>query len=297
MELSWLMRLRIALAFGTGAVLIGVLAWPLAVPSEPLGAVYLETTSLGGVMILVGLAFLAGLVAYFLSWPYGREIGILAAPAGLAVWGIRSGSMGDLIRQNFALEQRQALYVVLKWEPFLWLGIVGAGFAGVLVAQKLWAKPQPDEPKQEAASKMNAYLSAAIALVFSVLISQFCIAILAKDVAMGDRELGSVVAQPAAGQIAFAVIVSFGIAGFVVKKFLGSSYVWPIIASAFVNIFVVSAYVKANVLQYLVQHWPAVFFSNSALSVLPVQMVAFGTLGSIAGYWLAVRYNYWRKHG
>ena len=27
-----------------------------------------------------------------------------------------------------------------------------------------------------------------------------------------------------------------------------------------------------------------------------VLMVAFGALGSIAGFWLAVRYNYWRKH-
>jgi len=25
-------------------------------------------------------------------------------------------------------------------------------------------------------------------------------------------------------------------------------------------------------------------------------MVAFGTIGSIAGYWMAIRYDYWRKH-
>ncbi|MHC4619761.1 MAG: hypothetical protein ACYTEQ_18600 [Planctomycetota bacterium] len=296
MELSWLMRLRIAAAFGTGAILIGILGWPLAAPPEPFGAVF-DTIGSGSALVLAALAFLAGLIAYFLSWPYGREIGILAAPAGLAVWGIRSGSMGHLMTQNFTLQQRETLFAALKWEPFLWLGIVGAGFAGVLVGQKLWSQPKAGRSKQQAASKMNVYLNAAIALVFSVLISQFCIRILAKDVAMGDRELGSVVAQPAAAQIAFAVVVSFGVAGFVVKKFLGASYIWPIIASAMVTTFVVSAYAKAHVLQYLVQHWPAVFFSNSALAVLPVQMVAFGTLGSIAGYWLAVRYNYWRRHG
>jgi hypothetical protein len=38
------------------------------------------------------------------------------------------------------------------------------------------------------------------------------------------------------------------------------------------------------------------FFSNAAISILPVQMVAFGTLGSITGYWLAVRYKYRREH-
>ncbi|GAI88636.1 unnamed protein product, partial [marine sediment metagenome] len=27
-----------------------------------------------------------------------------------------------------------------------------------------------------------------------------------------------------------------------------------------------------------------------------VQMVALGTLGSIAGYWMGIRYDFWRKH-
>jgi hypothetical protein len=49
-------------------------------------------------------------------------------------------------------------------------------------------------------------------------------------------------------------------------------------------------------LQQLVEHYPLVFFSSTVISILPVQMVAFGVLGSITGYWLAVRYYYWRKH-
>jgi hypothetical protein len=56
-------------------------------------------------------------------------------------------------------------------------------------------------------------------------------------------------------------------------------------------------YVKQSTLQRLAQEWPVVFFPNAVISILPVQIVAFGTLGSITGYWLAVRYNYWRKHG
>jgi len=119
---------------------------------------------------------------------------------------------------------------------------------------------------------------------------------LAQDVRIFDNKLGSVLAQPAVGQIVFAVLVSFGIAAFVVKKFLNVSYICPTVASALVTAFAVSAYVKQDVLQHLIQHWPAVFFSNAVTSILPVQMVAFGSLGSIAGYWLAVRYNYWRKH-
>jgi len=103
-------------------------------------------------------------------------------------------------------------------------------------------------------------------------------------------------AQPVISQIVFAVLVSFGIAAFIFKKFLDISYIWPTVASALVTGFVITTYIKQDVLQHLVSHQPAAFFSNAVASILPVQMVAFGTLGSIAGYWLAVRYNYWRKH-
>jgi hypothetical protein len=61
-----------------------------------------------------------------------------------------------------------------------------------------------------------------------------------------------------------------------------------------VTLFAFSVYTK-NV-SYLAQQWPATFFSNAVVSVLPVEMVAYGTLGSIAGYWMAVRYDFWRKH-
>lgn len=298
MQLSWLMRLRIAAAAACGAGLIGILAWPIAAQAEPFGVVSLVdgTIGFGGAIALVGLAFLTGLVAYFLSWPYGREIGILAVPSGLGVWAVRCGSMAGLMQQNPTFAQRQTLFAALKWEPIFWLAIVAAGFGGVLIGQKIAANPQPVENPEKSSSKANTYLNAVVALVGSVLIAQFCIGIFAQDVRMFDSKLGSVVAQPAAGQIVFAVLVSFGIAAFVVKKFLNAGYIWPIIASALVTGFVSTIYIKQGILRYLVGRWPAVFFSNAVVSILPVQIVAFGTLGAIAGYWLAVRHNYWRKH-
>ncbi len=296
MELSWLIKLRIAAAVAAGVVLIGILAWPLAAPPEPFGAVLAGAMSLGGKMTLAGLAFLAGFAAYFLSWPYGREIGILAVPAGLAVWAVRSGSVAGLMQLNPTLAQRQAVFAALKWEPIFWLAMVAAGFAGVLLGEKL-GKPERGKTEKEANSKISIYLNAAIALVVSVLIAQFCIRIFARDVQIFDKTLSSaVVAQPANAQIIFAVLLSFGLVAFIVKKFLNVSYIWPIIASTFVTAFVISTYNKEVILQYLAERWPAVFFSNPSVCILPVQIVALGTLGSVAGYWLAVRYNYWRKH-
>ena len=303
MELSWPMKLRIAAALGAGAVLIGILGWPLAVPADPFSAVRAADIGLAGKITLAGLAFLAGFIAYFLSWPYGREIGILAAPAGLAVWAVRCGSMASLMQQNPTVAERQELFAALKWEPIFWLAIVAAGFAGVLAGRKIIPQRETRDERQWTSWRLSSVihrplsnLNAAIALVFSVLIAQFFVGILAQDTRLFDDRLGSVVAQPAVGQIAFAVLVSFGIAAFVVKRFLNAGYIWPIIASGLVTGFAVAVYLSRDVLQHLVRCWPAVFFSNSVLSILPVQMVAFGTLGSIAGYWMAVRYNYWRKH-
>ncbi len=296
MELSGLMKLRIAAAVATGVVLIGILAWPLATPSGPLSIVRAGDLSLGGGLILVILAFLAGFIAYFLSWPYGREIGILAAPSGLAIWAVRSGSMAALLQLNPTAAQRQALFATFKWDSIFWLVIVAAGFAGVFLGQKILSSPRPVEKQKKSNSKPIRYLNAIIALVGSALIAHFCIRIFAQDVKVFDNSLGSLMAQPSVGQILFAVLISFKIAAFAVKKFLGVSYIWPIIATVLVTSFATSTYANQGMLQYLVQRWPPTFFSNSVVSVLPLQMVAFGTLGSIAGYWMGVRYSYWRKH-
>jgi len=255
--------------------------WHLAGSSDRIGDI-----AYGRVPLLVALAFLAGLIGYFVSWPYGREIGILAAPSGLAVWAFRSGSMANLIQQNPTATQRQELVASLRFEPIFWLIVVAAGFAGVLLAQK--------KLKEEPSSSPAKHLNAVVALVGSCVIAQFCIKICAQDIRMSDNGLGSVMAQPATAQVAFAVLVSFGVAAFAVKKFLNVSYIWPALASALVTAFGMHTYAKNA--QYLTQAWPAAFFSDAVASVLPVQMVAFGALGSVAGYWMAIRYVYWRKH-
>jgi hypothetical protein len=281
----------------TGVVLIGIFAWPLAAPVEPLTPVSLLTTniSLTDAVALGVLALLVGLLAYFLSWPYGREIGILAVPSGLAVWALWSGTVAGLMRRT-APADRHELLATLKWEPLFWLAIVAAGFVGVMLGQRIRSKNKQNSTNHRRDSKLNYCLSAAIALVASVLIAQLSIRVFAQNVTVFDPRLGSTVSQPTVRQIAFAVFVSFALAAFVVKVFLNAGYIWPIVASALVIAFVVMVYVKQDVLQNLLQAWPATFFSNAVISVSPLQMVAFGTLGSIAGFWLGIKYNYWRKY-
>lgn len=304
MELSWPMKLRIAAAMGAGVILLGVLGWPLAAPADPLGVVSVLSGSISSTdaMGLLALAFLAGLAAYFLAWPYGREIGVLAAPAGLAVFALYAGSMTVVMQLNPTLAQRQAVFTTLKWEPIFWLAIVFAGYGGVLLGQRIRSKPElvgtsasvPFETSQAGGqknsnSRANIYINAAITLIGTVLMAQFLIALLAHDVRTSDNKF---LAQPAVGQIAFAVVVSFGLAAFVFKQILSVSHIWPAIASALITAFAIATYVRQGMLQYLVGHQSGAFFCHAVVSILPVQMVAFGTLGSIAGYWLAVRYDF-----
>ena len=296
MELSLLMRLRIVAAAAVGGVLIGILAWPLVASSGPLEVVLASNISIGGKITLVVLVFLTGLLAYFASWPHGREIGILAVPFGLTIWAVRSASMTSLLQLNPAAEQRQAIFTAFKWDSAFWLALVAAGFIGVLLGQKIISSPVKPVKQKSSNSNPAKYLSVIIALAGSVFIAQFCIRMFAQDVSVMDPKLGTITAQPSVGQIVFAVFVSFGVAAFIVKRFLDISYVWPAIATVFLTIFVVNSYAREDVLQHFVQRWPSSFFINSVISVLPIQLVSFGCLGSVAGYWMAVRYSYWRKH-
>jgi hypothetical protein len=289
-ELSWSVKLKIAVALLLGIILIGFLA-PLGTPAEPHRVISIPT--LGKAIILLCLAVLTGFIGYFLSRPYGREIGILAVPSGLALWAVKSGSMSDLARLNVAITQRQAMFAALKWEPFFWLAVVAAGFCGVLLG-RLFVSREPSDTTRSSTLR-SAIVPCVIAIAGSVLIAQFGIGIFTQDIRVIDRNLGSVIVQPATGQIVFSVLVSFAIAGFVVKKFLDAGYIWPIVSSAFVTGFAVITTLSPQTLRLLVEHHPPAFSSSAVLSVLPVQMVSFGALGAIAGHWLAVRTDFRRK--
>ena len=141
MELSLVNKFRVAVVFAAGIILIGFVAWPIAAPSDPLAPVRAGDLGISGGFVLLALACVTGFVAYFLSWPHGQHIGILAVPAGLSVWALRSGDVTAAIQLNASLAQRQALLGSLRWEPLFWLAAVGAGYSGVLAAR--WLRPAP----------------------------------------------------------------------------------------------------------------------------------------------------------
>jgi len=296
MELSWLMKLRIAFAAVIGVVLVGYVAWPWGNPPDPYGSILVKAIGTSSIITLLIMAFLAGLIAYFAAWPYGKEIGVLAVPFGLAVWSIRAGTAGGLMQLNSTVEQRRIIFSTLRWEPFFWLLVVIVGFGGVALGRKIRTSAKRQESSEKKIIKSSDSFNIILAFLLSCIVAYVGIRVLAQDIRIYDSRASVVTAQPAVGQVAFAVFISFGAAAFVIKKFLDVGYVMPIVAGAAITALSVIIYVKQDSFEYLIEQWPAIFFSNTVIAVLPVQMIAFGALGSVAGYWMAFRYDYWRKH-
>lgn len=297
-NLSWPSKTRIAIVFAVGFLLIGILCWPLVKPDNPFQPISLVGGNINffSSIIILAMAFITGLVGFFVSWPLGKEMAILTVPAGLCVWSFRSASMADLMLNYSSIESKYNLMAKMKWEPFFWLAVVAAGCAGVWVAQKITSKKQKDIEKTQKNEISNIIINAGLSIAASLLISTFCVWILAQDVKMTDSKLGFVIGQPHVLQISFAVLIAFTVSGFVVKKFLDGSYIWPLISTSLVTFLVTTIYVNTTTLKHMSESWPTGFFQNSVLSIMPIQMITFGSLGSVAGYWLAVRLDYWKKH-
>ena len=251
-------------------------------------------------MTLLVLAFGLGFAGYFIAWPHGREIGILAVPFGLLVWAGRSGPMRVLTQVSNQPAEREALASSLRFEPLYWLLIVAAGFAGVLLAQRLRGRVRDEGqnlPAKEGTSKKAtqalSFLPAALAVVGAVLLGHFLVGVFAQNVTASHN---TATAQPQIGQIVFAVLCAFAVVGFLIKKFTDLSYIWPALGSALVTGFAELVYGNAQLVRQFAETRPATFFPHSSLTILPVQFVVLGTLGSILGYWMAVRYEWWRTN-
>lgn len=297
MELTWINKLRIAAVAALGIVVIGILAWPLAAPADPLLPVRASVIGFPGTLLLLVLALAIGFVGYFIAWPHGREIGILGVPFGLTLWAGRSGPMQTLTQIRDETAERAALVQSLRMEPLYWMLLVAAGFAGVLLAQRLRKAPPNKilEADAHSISKGPAgsiYANALLALGVSVVVSHFFLGVFVQNLAMSPN----VAAQPDIGQIIFGVGAAFAVAGFIVRQVLGQSYILPALSSLLVVGMAQVLHYRSSTIERFAETFPASFFPHSVFAIVPVQLVALGTLGSVLGFWIAVRYDWWRKH-
>jgi len=291
---SWPMKFRICAVVLLGMIVLGFFAWPIVAPADPFGIVSMP--DLAGALTLMLLALVTGFVGFFLSWPYGEHLAVIAVPAGMAVWSVRSGVMADSLIGTTVAAQRAEVFHSLLPQPFFWLLLAALGLAGMFLGRFILSpdsgvKIIPAVPKLKLSTPVNAV----IALVASAVIAFIAVTFLAQNIRLTDTQLGQVIAQPSAGQIGFAVFVAFALASFISYKFLGALYYWPAAAAVIVSIFGLAFFTRGPVLEHMAANWPSNFFASPLSSILPVQMVSFGILGAVAGFWLVQSFDFWRS--
>jgi len=301
-NITWPMRVRAIAALAIGAAMLGAGGWPLVRPEDPEAAITLVNCpmTISAALLCLLLAFGAGFAAYFAAWPAGKIFAPYAAPTGMAVWAMHSGSMHQLLMYHHDLPQRQALYSALRWEGLFWLLVCAAGYLGVLAASKLAGAKIVILGTYNSQKPKGAGLwgNAALALAAAVAIGWVAIGVLVQDIHHPDPQLGSVVGQPGNRQIAFGVFAAFCLAGYLVKYGLKIGYLPVAAASAALTFAATTQLLSGDTLAHLAGAWPAAYFTHAVNAITPLQMTAFAWLGAVTGYWMAVKFHHqqWQQH-
>ena len=293
-NVHWLMRVRILASLAAGALIISAAGFPLLRHEDPLGAISLFTgqISVTNAGLVVVLGFLAGIVATLLCYPIGNILGPYAAPAGIAVLALCTGSIKQLLLTNSALEQRNTLYGFFRLESIFWLAVCTAGYTAVFLTTKLIhtkAIVIRQQSSHNDEKKMNLLINILIAIAATAVIVYLTIGIFAQDIRQIDEKLGSVIGTPGNKQIAFGVFVSVGLAAFVVKRFLQIHFIPAILGAVALYIVMLTKIIGSDDLSHMVKTWPVDFFPYAIYATTPIQFVSFSVLGAMTGYWIAIR--------
>lgn len=293
-ELEWKLSLRLVLALTIGSVIVGMLPWEFVSPEDPVNPVSLLTADINALtlIVLVLLSLAAVALTFFSCSPYSFEFASVTIPAGLAIWALKSGQMANLLQNFSELEQRTGIYSSLRWEVLFWAALIMLGILAAAGLKKVTSKGTAGGRKWNFST--SYITNTVLGVVFGVIITEFALRIFARDVSYSDGQIGSVLAQPAGVQIAFAVLLSFGIAGFLVKTFLEVNYLWLLVSAAALLFLGYTNYINGEEITYITKSWSAVFFPSAVNAVTPLEIMSFSALGSAAGYWLSVRYKLWK---
>jgi cellobiose-specific phosphotransferase system component IIC len=176
------------------------------------------------------------------------------------------------------------IYMSLRWEGAFWLLVVAAGYVGVKLAARLCGdtgKAEETEIKKQATGEI------ALPLVVTSAIAWPLVNILAQSPKIPVIKVGTIYSQPYQAQIAFALLAGFGIAGYLVRRYMKVRLEIPIISTVLFSLGA-AIYCGRDSIQSLALNMPPSFFKFPICSILPIQIIAFGSLGVLVGYAIAV---------
>ena len=283
-ELNIHSKTRMTISCLLGMTAIGIFLWPMAAPVTELDSLCMlnGTISLLSASLIIICAFLAGIVGYAIGWPSPGIYGNLSVLTGFGMWSLRTAPVSSILTQNDSLEGFKLIYTSFRWEIFFWLAVVMAGNFGSRIASKILTESQPEKTTNHTLKWTDkAFI---IPLGVSSIIGFVVASILIIGVQVPFNKIGVLTLQPTSQQIAFGLIVAFGISGFVVKKYFYTAIEMVYLSVAVTAFFCYVLLAKQNNLEVLEKLFSPNYFLSPMTAILPIQFIIFGCLGGWIGW-------------
>lgn len=241
------------------------------------------------------LAFAAAVFGALMDKTHYREFALTAVASGFTAWAMKTGLIDHLLMSHNVSSERATLFYRLILDSFLWLAIGAGGYLGAVVLARItkWAAPIVDPGESNSSHHLentHSPKTKVLAFGFVFLVSLILLKLLVRSnpAALGGVDSIAAGRGPNIGQIVFVVFISFYIASAIAAGFWLTMPVSillavpPVIAA--VSYLLASQFIVAQSLldQSSLFVNPSVIFSI----ILPIQFIAIGSLGVLAGYGL-----------
>jgi hypothetical protein len=195
--------------------------------------------------------------------------------------------MSNLLTYNNEMKELHNVYMSFRWEGIFWFLVIAAGYLGVKAAASACGDTSQweQEKKKPMPGDMIVPILATCAIAWAV------VSLLLQSPKLPTTDSGTLYSQPRQAQAAFALMAGFGVAGYAVKRFINIRYEIPA-ASTVVFSLAAAIYAGRDSMHTISINMPPTFFMSPICALLPVQTIAFGTLGILIGYSIAVLGNH-----
>jgi hypothetical protein len=286
--LGMIEKTRLLSAVGLAGVLLYVLGWMIAAPSDPhlpLTFVYSGRAAVAIWPALAIVAVVAGVVGTVVSGPRLPDAGLFAGCVGLAVLSLHGGSMQDLLEAQAAntTAARQAMMLALGLDTLLWSAVLIAMWIAVLWTYHwVWGGASP-APAAKAGAPVGFARSGWAAMAATVVVALFTIWMTAGREPVANVQRGQTIAAVAGGLYLGAMAARYFTGVERSAWYIMSVPVVGLVAWLVGYMSADMSWAQAGKYQYYV--YLATTPVHDLARPLPLEYIAVGTAAVLAGFW------------
>ena len=282
-------KTRVFAAIAVAALILHTMGWMVAQPVDPALPV---TFVRGGRAVLAiwpalaALAVVSGIIGTVVAGPRLPEAGVFAASIGMAVLGVRSGSMQTVLAVEGAVDPagRRQLARAMAVETLLWAAIMVAVWLAVVWAYRwVWTSRSGAEQAPAQAGPRPKVTSGWPALAATTVVGAFIIWLTVARSPVATIEYKQTVAS---------VIGGLYLGALAARYFTGLRDVrWYVLAAPAIGLLAwLVAHMSADLtwMQNSPLRWYVALATTPAHNLarpMPLVYIAGGVAGALAGYW------------